>query len=80
MTATRWLPALMVGVFTSAASLFGGGLALRFRSALTLFLGFSSGAVIGIALFDLLPEALGAARQAYAALAITTATGIGSAA
>ena len=53
----------MVGVFTSAATLFGGGLALRFRSALTLFLGFSSGAVIGVALFDLLPEALEAVRR-----------------
>ena len=70
----------MVGVFTSAATLFGGGLALRFRSALTLFLGFSSGAVIGVALFDLLPEALEAGRRVYSDLAITTATGIGFAA
>src|SRR5258708_17292492 len=34
----------------------GGMVALRFRDRLHLLLGFSSGAVIGVALFDILPE------------------------
>jgi zinc transporter, ZIP family len=34
----------------------GGIAALRFRDRLHLLLGFSSGAVIGVALFDILPE------------------------
>lgn len=47
--------------FASAAllaTLFGGLLALRFRDHLHLVLGFSAGAVIGVAFFDLLPEAI----------------------
>ncbi len=41
-----------------AATLVGGSLALRFRSVINLSLGFSAGAVIGVALFDLFPEAV----------------------
>ncbi|HXL98457.1 MAG TPA: ZIP family metal transporter [Rhizomicrobium sp.] len=36
----------------------GGVFALRFRDNLHLILGFSAGAVVGVALFDLLPEAI----------------------
>jgi ZIP family zinc transporter len=49
---------LAVGVATGLATFFGGTLALRFRDQIPLILGFSAGAVIGVALFDLLPEAL----------------------
>ena len=41
-----------------AATLVGGGLALALRDRLHLVLGFSAGAVIGLAFFDLLPEAI----------------------
>lgn len=41
-----------------AATLAGGGLALALRDRLHLVLGFSAGAVIGLAFFDLLPEAI----------------------
>ncbi|MFA5942068.1 MAG: ZIP family metal transporter [Candidatus Paceibacterota bacterium] len=40
-----------------AATLVGGVFALRFRDRLHLVLGFSAGAVAGVALFELLPEA-----------------------
>lgn len=36
----------------------GGSFAIRFKDKLHLILGFSAGAVIGVALFDLLPEAI----------------------
>lgn len=72
-----WRQAALVGVLAGAATLFGGSLALRFRSALGLFMGFSSGAVLGVARFDLLPEALTAGTPALAPVAITTATAIG---
>lgn len=42
-----------------AATLAGGLLALQLRDKLHLILGFSAGAVIGVAFFDLLPEAIG---------------------
>jgi ZIP family zinc transporter len=67
----------VVGLLAGVATLVGGGLALRFRSALGLLLGFSSGAIIGVALFDLLPEALELAGEAHSPLSITTAVAIG---
>jgi ZIP family zinc transporter len=68
---------LIVGLVTGAATLLGGGLALRFRSGLGLLLGFSSGAVIGVALFDLLPEALDLGGEGHSHLSITTAVAVG---
>jgi len=49
---------VVLGLATGGATLAGGSLALRFESRLHLILGFSAGAVIGVALLDLLPEAL----------------------
>lgn len=43
---------------TFAATLGGGAAALRLRDRLHLILGFSAGAVIAVAFFDLLPESL----------------------
>jgi len=48
---------LGVALAASAATFIGGFFALRFRDKLHLVLGFSAGAVAGVALFDLLPEA-----------------------
>jgi zinc transporter ZupT len=48
----------LVAVAAFAATFLGGMLALRFRDKLHLVLGFSAGAVIGLAFFDLLPHAL----------------------
>ncbi|TSC70721.1 MAG: zinc/iron permease [Parcubacteria group bacterium Gr01-1014_49] len=47
-----------VALAAFAATLIGGSFALRFRDKLHLVLGFSAGAVAGVALFDLLPEAI----------------------
>ncbi|HTX48279.1 MAG TPA: hypothetical protein VME40_02705 [Caulobacteraceae bacterium] len=49
---------LAIGIATGLATLFGGALALRFRDRIPLILGFSAGAVVGVSLFDLTPEAL----------------------
>ena len=49
---------LYVAVAASVATFVGGWFALRFRDKLHLILGFSAGAVAGVALFDLLPEAI----------------------
>ena len=47
----------MIGLATGAATLLGGALALRVKDHIRFILGFSAGAVIAVALFDLLPEA-----------------------
>ena len=50
---------LILIAIVAFCSAFGGGLlAFRFRDKLHLVLGFSAGAVIGVAFFDLLPEAI----------------------
>jgi ZIP family zinc transporter len=48
----------VIGILAFLATLLGGAFALRFRDKLHLILGFSAGAVIAVAFFDLLPEAL----------------------
>jgi zinc transporter ZupT len=58
--------ALLLGFAAFLATLLGGGFALRYSDQLHLILGFSSGAVLGVALFDLLPESVDLARPAYA--------------
>ncbi len=47
-----------ISIAAFAATFFGGLFALRFKDKLHLILGFSAGAVIGVAFFDLLPEAI----------------------
>jgi len=58
------------GAAASAATLLGGTLALRFQNRITLVLGLAAGVVLGVALFDLLPEALELSRDIYASRTI----------
>jgi zinc transporter, ZIP family len=51
----RFMPILLASVSLISTGL-GGVAAFRFRDRLHLLLGFSSGAVLGVALFDILPE------------------------
>jgi ZIP family zinc transporter len=60
-----------IGVAAGAATVAGGALALRFERRVHLVLGFSAGAVIGVALLDLLPEALTLGRGAAGITALT---------
>jgi zinc transporter ZupT len=48
----------LIATAAFACTLAGGLLALHLRDKLHLILGFSAGAVIGVAFFDLLPEAI----------------------
>jgi len=69
---------LLVALAASVATFIGGSFALRFRDKLHLILGFSAGAVAGVALFDLLPEAfeLGRAYHDPATIALFVALGL----
>jgi zinc transporter ZupT len=69
-----------IGLATGTATMAGGVLALRLKSTLGLLLAFASGAVVGVALFDLLPEALELARGSQPLSAVTTAAAVGFAA
>jgi zinc transporter ZupT len=47
---------LLIGIATGISTFIGGSLALRFKDHIHLILGFSAGAVIGVALFDLMTD------------------------
>ncbi|MFA6279042.1 MAG: ZIP family metal transporter [Candidatus Paceibacterota bacterium] len=67
----------LISIAVFAATLVGGVFALKFRDRLHLILGFSAGAVAGVALFDLLPEAfeLGAKYHDVATVSLFIALG-----
>lgn len=52
------LTLIVISVGAFITTLLGGFFALKFQDKLHLILGFSAGAVIGVALFDLLPESI----------------------
>src|SRR5258705_2893869 len=49
---------IFIALAAFVSTMCGGLFALRSRDQLHLILGFSAGAVIGVAFFDLLPEAI----------------------
>jgi ZIP family zinc transporter len=53
----------LIAVAAFVVTIVGGLVALRLRDKLHLILGFSAGAVVGVALFDLLPEAIDLGRD-----------------
>lgn len=52
------IPPFLIGLAASGATLLGGVLALHLRHRLGIILGLAAGAVVGVACFDLLPEAV----------------------
>ncbi|MEI6864109.1 MAG: urea transporter [Candidatus Adlerbacteria bacterium] len=57
--------ALLIGLAAFCSTLVGGVVAFRLRDRLHLILGFSAGAVIAVAFFDLIPEALELGGKAH---------------
>lgn len=66
---------IAIGAFIS--TLLGGLFALRFKDKLHLILGFSAGAIIAVAFFDLLPEAIELGGVNYDARTITSIVALG---
>src|SRR5574343_1849911 len=66
---------ISIGAFIS--TFLGGIFALRFKDKLHLILGFSAGAVIGVAFFDLIPEAIELAEHVTDISSITALVALG---
>jgi zinc transporter ZupT len=64
-------------VATIVATTLGGLFAVRYKDQLHLILGFSAGAVLGVALFDLLPEALELTMGTYSIRTVTILIAVG---
>jgi zinc transporter ZupT len=68
---------LAIACCACAATMTGGLMALRLKSSLPLVLGFSAGAVIGVAFFDLAPESLEAGTGIYDARVLLAVAALG---
>jgi zinc transporter ZupT len=67
----------IIALATFASTLLGGLFAIKFSDKLHLILGFSAGTVMGIALFDLIPESLDLASKSYSTALTTLLMGAG---
>lgn len=56
---------ILIALGALVATLLGGLFAIKWSDKLHLILGFSAGAIIGVAFFDLLPEAVSIGQQYY---------------
>ena len=68
---------ILIALATFGATLLGGLFALKFKDRLHLILGFSAGAVIAVAFFDLLPEAIELTKNIYTIPTITSLVALG---
>ncbi len=68
---------ILITIATFFSTLLGGLFALHLKDKLHLILGFSAGAILGVAFFDLLPEALDLASKAYSTSTVLTMVVIG---
>ncbi len=68
---------IWISIAALASTLLGGVFALRFKDKLHLILGFSAGAIIGVAFFDLLPEAIELGSKNFNISYITSITALG---
>lgn len=56
---------ILIALAAFAATLLGGLFAIKWSDKLHVILGFSAGALVGVALFDLLPEAIDIGRESW---------------
>jgi ZIP family zinc transporter len=68
---------IWISIATLVSTFLGGMFALRFKDKLHLILGFSAGAIIGVAFFDLLPEAIQLSSKNYDISFVTSIMALG---
>ncbi len=68
---------IVIAAAAFLSTFLGGMLALKLHDKLHLILGFSAGAVIGVAFFDLLPEAINFGAKFHSSATILTFTALG---
>lgn len=71
------LTPFLISIATFCFTFMGGSFALKFKDKLHLILGFSAGAVLAVAFFDLLPEALELGGGTYSIPLLTSIVALG---
>ena len=56
---------ILIGAFACLFTFLGGLFALKYKDKLHLIFGFTAGAILGVAFFDLIPEAIDLAGDTY---------------
>lgn len=69
--------ALILGCAAFCSTMIGGSLALKLRDKLHIILGFSAGAVVAVAFFDLMPEALELGGKTHELSTVVAFTAVG---
>lgn len=77
MIASSQSAAIAIGIAASAVTYLGGAIAFRLKDRLPLILGLAAGIVVGVALFDLLPEALAIGEPYYGSQLLFAAVALG---
>ena len=68
---------ILISLGAFIATFLGGLFALKFKDKLHLILGFSAGAVIGVAFFDLMPEAIALGSKYFEISIMTSVVALG---
>jgi zinc transporter ZupT len=68
---------LTIAAGAALATLIGGSVALKLKDKLHLILGFSAGAILAVAFFDLLPESLNLGLATFSPSTLLTFTALG---
>ena len=71
---------ILITIAAFFSTLIGGLFALYLKDKLHLILGFSAGAILAVAFFDLLPEALALTEKIYSATTVLSVVALGFAA
>ena len=68
---------ILIAFGAFVATMIGGLTALRFKDKLHLILGFSAGAIIAVAFFDLMPEAIDLGEKYYGTATVPSIVALG---
>ena len=68
---------IFISILTCVFTLLGGLFALKYKDKLHLIIGFSAGAILGVAFFDLIPEAIELAGDSFETKYIVSLTAFG---
>lgn len=68
---------ILIALAAFTSTLLGGLFALKLKDSLHLILGFSAGAVIAVAFFEIIPESISLASDRYDTKVVTSIMGLG---